>query len=74
MDSVTLAGKKAGGNEVTVITAPRIRSWGEAEPKEVRIGLVGCGGIAHYHLGNLLRLPQAKVVALADPDVKSVER
>jgi predicted dehydrogenase len=74
MNAVTLARKRGDGNEVTVITAPRIRSEGETGPKVVRIGLIGCGGIAHYHINNLLRLPQAKVVALADPNVKSIEK
>lgn len=34
--------------------------------EEVRIGIIGCGGIAIYHLSNLIRIPEAKVVALAD--------
>jgi len=46
----------------------------EERPKEVRIGLIGCGGIARYHLGNLLDLPQAEVVGLADPSALSIDR
>ena len=72
MSAVTLARKK--GDEVTVITAPKIRSGSERESEKIRIGLIGCGGIAHYHLRHLLNLPQAKVVALADPDAKGIEK
>jgi len=74
MSAVTLIRKKADEPEVTVITAPRIRSGAEKNSERIRIGLIGCGGIAQFHLGHLLNLPQAKVVALADPDAKSVER
>lgn len=33
---------------------------------EVRIGIIGCGGIAIYHLSNLVAIPEARVVALSD--------
>jgi len=74
MSAMTLARKKAVEQEVTVITAPRIRSGEERDSERIRIGLIGCGGIAQFHLGHLINLPQAKVVALADPDAKSVEK
>ncbi len=32
-----------------------------------RMGLVGAGGIANRHLGNLLEFPDVEVVAIADP-------
>jgi len=35
--------------------------------EDVRIGIVGCGGIARTHLRNYLEMPDAHVVALADP-------
>ncbi|MEM3692801.1 MAG: Gfo/Idh/MocA family oxidoreductase [Candidatus Bathyarchaeia archaeon] len=38
-----------------------------SKPKEeVRIGIIGCGGIASFHIGNLSRVPEAKIIALAD--------
>jgi len=74
MSAVTLTKKKIDEPEVTVITAPRIRSGVVKGLKKIRIGLIGCGGIAQYHLGHLLSLPQAKVVALADPNAKSIEK
>jgi predicted dehydrogenase len=73
MNAVTLT-RKLDSPEVTVIKASRIRSLVEAEKREIRIGLIGCGGIAQYHLGNLINLPQAKVVALADPNTKNIEK
>ena len=33
----------------------------------VRVGIVGCGGIAQAHLREYLKLPDVRVVALADP-------
>lgn len=36
-------------------------------PEKVRIGMIGSGGIARYHLKLFLEMPEAEVVALADP-------
>lgn len=33
----------------------------------VRVGVIGCGGIAGWHVENLLRLPGAEIVGLVDP-------
>ena len=43
-------------------------------PKQspVRIALIGVGGIAAMHLTNLLRMPEAEVVALADIDLSRI--
>ncbi|SHE33986.1 Predicted dehydrogenase [Caldanaerobius fijiensis DSM 17918] len=35
--------------------------------KKVRVGLVGCGGIAHYHVDHLLKMDDVDIVAVADP-------
>jgi predicted dehydrogenase len=35
---------------------------------QVRIGIVGCGGISHGHVKTLLGIREAKIVALCDPD------
>jgi predicted dehydrogenase len=40
----------------------------------VRLGLIGCGNIARWHLQHLAAIPEAKVVALADPDPAQIER
>lgn len=42
--------------------------------EKVRIGIIGCGGIAIYHLSNLLRIPEARVVALADVNPAARDR
>jgi predicted dehydrogenase len=34
--------------------------------EQVRIGLIGCGGFQRYRVGNLLKVKEATVVALAD--------
>ena len=43
-----------------------------SEPAPVRIALIGVGGIAAMHLSNLLRMPEAEVVALADIDLARI--
>lgn len=40
----------------------------------VRLGIVGCGGFARYHLGTLAKIAEAEIVALADPDPSQIER
>lgn len=41
--------------------------------ERISIGMVGCGGIARWHLGHLLAIPEANVAALCDPDPAQVE-
>jgi predicted dehydrogenase len=45
-----------------------------AEQPQVRIGFIGCGGIAHWHVRRLSQVPEAKIVALCDPSLASIER
>ncbi|HUS59309.1 MAG TPA: Gfo/Idh/MocA family oxidoreductase [Planctomycetota bacterium] len=43
---------------------------------EIRIGLIGCGGMMQHHAGKLVAMPQVKITALVDtsPDhIKSVK-
>jgi len=40
----------------------------------LRIGFVGCGGIALQHLRDLIAVPEARVVAACDPDGQTRER
>jgi len=42
--------------------------------KKVRIGLIGCGGIMHWHVDQLQKVKQAEVVALVDTKKASPER
>ena len=35
--------------------------------QRLRVGLVGCGGIARFHVGNLMQLEDVEIVGLADP-------
>ncbi|NLV74770.1 MAG: Gfo/Idh/MocA family oxidoreductase [Chloroflexi bacterium] len=42
--------------------------------KEVRLGFIGMGGIARHHLRQLANIPEAKVVAVADPSAASIEQ
>ena len=34
----------------------------------VRVAMIGCGGFQRYRLGNLLKVKEAQVVALVDPE------
>lgn len=75
MGAVTLAEKRVNETDTIVITAKRIRTGVEKEePRKIRIGLIGCGGIAHSHLGRLMSIREAKVVAVADPNEQNIER
>jgi predicted dehydrogenase len=41
---------------------------------KVRIGMIGCGGIARWHMALLAQISEAEVTALADPDSSQIER
>lgn len=40
----------------------------------IRIGFIGAGGIARHHMRQLLEIPEARVVAMADPSEESLAR
>lgn len=40
---------------------------------QVRIGMIGCGGMARAHVQQLSEIPEAEIVALNDPDPKQIE-
>ena len=40
--------------------------------KKLNFGIIGCGGIAHGHVGRLLEIPGSDVVALMDTDPKRI--
>ena len=42
------------------------------EPAKLGIGLVGIGGQGSWHLGELLQIPNAKIVALCDVDANNL--
>jgi predicted dehydrogenase len=42
--------------------------------KKVRLGFLGTGGIAHYHMSHLVEIAEAQVVALADPQPRNTQR
>lgn len=39
-----------------------------AQDARIRIGFIGSGGNARYHMGRVLELPNVEIVALADPN------
>jgi predicted dehydrogenase len=41
---------------------------------KVRVGFIGCGGIANMHVRNLAEVPEAEIVALTDPSEDSLSR
>lgn len=41
---------------------------------KIRVGFIGCGGNASGHIGRVLDLPEAEVVALCDVDQASLQR
>lgn len=42
--------------------------------QKIRIGMIGCGGIAHGHVKRTLAIPEAELVALNDTSPESIER
>jgi predicted dehydrogenase len=40
---------------------------------ELKFGLIGCGGIMGWHIGNLMKVPNVRVVAMADPVADSIK-
>jgi predicted dehydrogenase len=42
--------------------------------KKVRIGMIGCGGIANGHVKRLMEIPEAEIVALNDTSEASIAR
>jgi len=43
-------------------------------PERVRVGMIGCGGIARGHVKRLLQVPEAEIVALNDTSEASIAR
>lgn len=40
----------------------------------IRTGIIGCGGISHYHLHNMFQDKNTEIVALCDPFKDSIDR
>ncbi len=45
-----------------------------AQNQELTVGLIGCGGIMSWHIGNLSKVRGVTIGALADPAASSIER
>jgi len=43
------------------------------DQKKIRVGIIGCGGIAQGHIMQLLRVPEAEIVALCDVKEERIE-
>ncbi|MER3495741.1 MAG: hypothetical protein C4320_02315, partial [Armatimonadota bacterium] len=41
---------------------------------KLRIGMIGCGGFTRYRLNNTLKVAEAEVVALADPEAEQIAK
>jgi predicted dehydrogenase len=42
--------------------------------KKIRTGIIGCGGIAAYHVRNMFQEENTEIVALCDPFVGSIDK
>jgi predicted dehydrogenase len=42
--------------------------------EQIRIGFIGAGGIARHHVKQLKEIPEAKIVAMADPSEASLKK
>lgn len=45
-----------------------------SKQKKIRVGFIGCGGIARGHFMRMSAIPQVEIVALNDTSPKSIER
>ena len=36
--------------------------------------MIGCGGIARWHMTNLAKIPEAEIVALAEPSEAQIDQ
>src|SRR5579883_1658702 len=43
-------------------------------PEDIRIGMIGVGGIAQGHIQRLLATPEAKIVAICDSSEQSIQK
>ena len=43
-------------------------------PKKIRAGIIGCGGISHFHIHNIFKNAQTEVVGLCDPFQPSIDK
>ena len=57
----------------SVVRSASVRNSRGLPVQKLRVGFVGCGGIAHRHLGVLETFEDVAVVAVADPDFQRAE-
>ena len=43
-------------------------------PKKIRAGIVGCGGISHFHVHNIFQNSMTEIVGLCDPYQPSIDK
>lgn len=43
-------------------------------PKKIRAGIIGCGGISHFHIHNIFNNAKTEVVGLCDPYQPSIDK
>ena len=43
-------------------------------PKKIRAGIIGCGGISHFHVHNIFQNAKTEIVGLCDPYRPSIDK
>ena len=43
-------------------------------PSTIKTGIIGCGGISHFHIRNMFQTQNTEIVALCDPLPESIKR
>jgi len=41
---------------------------------KIKLGIIGCGGISHYHAGHLLNIPEVEVAAVSDTNEANITK
>jgi predicted dehydrogenase len=50
-----------------------IKAFSAVQKEKVRIGIIGTGLRSHEHMGNFLQRPDVEIVAIADPQQRSID-
>jgi len=65
LQQATLAG-------VALAFSNQVKAFAPAATKKVRIGMIGVGFRSHEHMGNFLQRDDVDIVAIADPQQRSI--
>ncbi len=51
----------------------QIKAFSSSKKEKIRIGIIGAGFRSHEHIGNFCQRPDVEIIALADPQQRSID-